>query len=422
MTTAPPEQDGRLIRLPALTHRGRVETRAVETVHGVDGSALAVLSLCPDLLVAQAVQAQRRAPAPPPRERAARLAEAARRFRTDVLGGLSFAEHCDHVTRVSGHNRSLTEQLSRAVADAIEQAPERADQARPNGSARAWSDIGRRSGSGVWTRRGETLGAVLSGNLPTIQNGWLQALALGYRVAVRPSRREPFTAYRVVEALRAAGFRDTDAVYLPSAHTGATALLRRADLGLVYGGDDVKTRYEGSATIKVGGPGRSKTLVDRAHVLPEAVESVVEAVVESVTALSGVACVNTTAVFVEGDHTRFAADLAAALTARARARQTTPEHLGPRVTDDTARAIVDHLRRRAAHARPEIPSTRWPLRTRRAGWCSGPRCSPSTTRATTCWGRSCPSPACGSRRGAGRTGWDRCGSRSSSTPSPTTAA
>ncbi|GGX78068.1 aldehyde dehydrogenase family protein [Streptomyces hiroshimensis] len=345
------DKAGDVVALPLLTHRGVRSTRAQEIVHAVDGSPLASLSLSPDLLTSQSILAQKDAAPLPAHERAKCLAEAAQRFLDDVIGGLSFKEHCAYVNRVSGHNVPVTEQLSRAVAAGIAEAPDRADRARPNGSLRSWREAVEGPGSGVWTRRGETLAAVLSGNAPTIQNGWLQALALGYRVAVRPSRREPFTAYRVIAALRAAGFRDTDAVYLPTTHAGVPALLGRADLALVYGGDDVKSRYGSSPTVKVGGPGRTKTLVGSGY----SGASSLGGIAESVSALSGAACVNTTAVLVEGDHARFAADLAGVLRERAGERQTTAQHLGPRVTEQAAEALIGHLRRSASRAHAVIP-------------------------------------------------------------------
>lgn len=350
-TTFGTAEEADLITLPLLTHRGELTTRAREILHGVDGRPLASLSLAPDLLISQSVRAQGRAEPLPAEERAERLTEASRRFLDDVLGGLSFQEHLTYVNRASGHNARLTEELSRAVAVAVAQAPARVDLARPNGSVRSWRQAADGAGSGVWTRRGETLAAVLSGNAPTIQNGWLQALALGYRVAVRPSRREPFTAHRVVLALRAAGFPDTSAVYLPTAHAGVSTLLRRADLGFAYGGADIAARYGSTATIKVGGPGRSKTLVTREYLTP----ATLDAVADSVAALSGAACVNTTAVLVEGDHRRFAQDLAEVLRGRAGERQTTREHLGPRVTRETAEGLLGQLERSASHARAEIP-------------------------------------------------------------------
>lgn len=331
------------VELPLLTVEGQQRTRAQETVPGVDGRPAASLSLAPELLVARTLARQSRTEPLPARERKRLLREAAERFLGDTLGGLTFEEHCRQVRRVSGHNAPLTARMSGQVAAALAQAPERADQGRPRGSVRSWREASEGPGSGVWTRRGRTLGAVLSGNAPTIQNGWLKALALGYRVVVRPSRREPFTAHRVVLALRAAGFRDVDVAYLPTTRAVAGAVLRRADLGLTYGGDDVKAAYEGDPSIRVGGPGRSKTLITRDRVGPAAVGSVADAV----SALSGTACVNTSAVLVEGDHESFARALAEELRERTGGGelQVTDRHLGPRSPQAAARALLDGLRR-----------------------------------------------------------------------------
>ncbi|TDV56044.1 hypothetical protein CLV71_102105 [Actinophytocola oryzae] len=54
----------------------------------------------------------------------------------------------------------------------------------------------------MWTRRGEVFAVHAAGNRPAVHFGWLAALAAGRRVAVRPSRREPFTSHRLVSALR----------------------------------------------------------------------------------------------------------------------------------------------------------------------------------------------------------------------------
>src|SRR5258707_15472464 len=84
-----------------------------------------------------------------------------------------------------------------------------------------------------------------------------RALALGYRVAIRPSRREPFTAHRLIMALRRAGFRPEDAVYLPTDHAGADEIIAAADLAMVYGGQDVVDKYADDPKLITNGPGRT---------------------------------------------------------------------------------------------------------------------------------------------------------------------
>ena len=96
----------------------------------------------------------------------------------------------------------------------------------------------------MWARRGEVLAVHAPGNAPGVHGLWPQALALGYRVAVRPSRREPFTAHRRHRGLAAErAFATGDALYLPTDHTVADEVIRAADLAMVYGGQDVVDRY-----------------------------------------------------------------------------------------------------------------------------------------------------------------------------------
>lgn len=102
-----------------------------------------------------------------------------------------------------------------------------------------------------------------AGNHPGTHSLWPEALALGFRVAVRPSRREPFTPHRLITALRSAGFGPDQVALLPAGHDLAGELLKSADLGMVYGGDDVVRRHRTDPTVLTQGPGRSKCRTDR---------------------------------------------------------------------------------------------------------------------------------------------------------------
>ena len=133
--------------------------------------------------------------------------------------------------------------------------------ARPTGAAIDWREERTRDGSAVWARRGEVFAVHAAGNGPGVHGLWPQALALGYRVAVRPSRREPLTGHRLVNALRQGGFRTEDAVYLPTDHAGADEIIRSADIAMVYGGQDVVDKYANDPTVVVNGPGRAKILI-----------------------------------------------------------------------------------------------------------------------------------------------------------------
>jgi acyl-CoA reductase-like NAD-dependent aldehyde dehydrogenase len=191
------------------------------------------------------------------------------------------------------------------------QAYETVQYARPAGAIIDWRDPGTRKARAVWTRRGNVFAVHAPGNHPGVHSLWLEALTLGYRVALRPSRRDPFTPHRLISALRASGFGVDQVVLLPTDYDAADAILAGADLSMVYGGDEVIRKYGAHPTVLPQGPGRSKILLTadvdwRQHL---------EVIVDSITAQAGRACVNATAVFVEGDPTPVAEAVAERLAA-----------------------------------------------------------------------------------------------------------
>ncbi|MGH3788040.1 MAG: hypothetical protein ACRDRG_16175 [Pseudonocardiaceae bacterium] len=105
-------------------------------------------------------------------------------------------------------------------------------------------------GRAVWTRRGDVCAVHAAGNHPGVHGLWVEAPALGYRVAVRPSSREPFTPHRLISAMREAGLGDDQVAFLPTDRAGAGDIIQAADLAMVYGGDDVVHKYAGTTAAK----------------------------------------------------------------------------------------------------------------------------------------------------------------------------
>ena len=299
-----------LIQLDALGHNGIYHARNRRAVADVTGTPIAELSLVPRLFVHRSMAALRRAGSIPADQRAAALAEAGREFASATIGGLCPQEYQYKVSRVCGLPvsvvRAATEKISRAAAGAYGTA----QCARPQAAVSHWRDPMTRAGRAIWTRRGDVFAVHAAGNQPGVHALWLEALALGYRVAVRPSQREPFTPHRLITALHRAGFGNDQLVLLPTEHAVAGDVIQAADLAIVYGGDDVVTRYAGSTTILAQGPGRSKILLAdgnwRSHL---------DMVIASISDLGGTSCVNTTAVFVEGDPAPVAQAIAERLSA-----------------------------------------------------------------------------------------------------------
>jgi acyl-CoA reductase-like NAD-dependent aldehyde dehydrogenase len=187
-----------------------------------------------------------------------------------------------------------------------------------------------------------------SGNAPGVHGLWPQALALGYRVAVRPSRREPFTGQRLIAALRESGFRAEDVSFLPTDYIGADEIIRAADLAMVYGGQDVVDKYATDPTVRVNGPGRAKILVTAEQDWREHLDLIVE----SICAFGGTACVNTTAVLYEGDATPLAEAIVDRLSALAPLPITDERARLPVMPTAAARSIAQFLGARAAGTTP----------------------------------------------------------------------
>jgi acyl-CoA reductase-like NAD-dependent aldehyde dehydrogenase len=325
--------------LDALGLDGEYRTRNREVVMSTAGAPVVELSMVPRLYVSRAMAAQRKVRALPATQREAALADAAGAFATAMVAGMDFDTYVELASRISGLPIAVTRASARGVADAVACACDAVRAARPAGASLDWREEWVRSGGAVWTRRGEVFAVLAAGNGPGVHGLWPQALALGYRVAVRPSRREPLTAHRLVNALRESGFRHEDALYLPTDHAGADELVRSADHAMVYGGQDVVDKYAGDPAVIVNGPGRAKILITADRDWRE----YLDLVVDSIANLGGVACVNTTAVLYEGDPVPLAEAIAERLAAIEPLPTEDERAVLPTQPIDKARALADYL-------------------------------------------------------------------------------
>ncbi|MFF7843839.1 aldehyde dehydrogenase family protein [Streptomyces ossamyceticus] len=299
------------IPLDALGPRGSHRTRNRLTVPDVTGSPVAELSLVPRLFVQRSLAALRKAPPLDADELSAVLARAGEAFATGTVGGVPADAYRHRVSRVTGLPVSVVHKATEHIAHCAREVFHTVECARPRGTVGHWQDPLTRRGTGIWTRRGDVFAVHAAGNHPGVHALWLEALALGYRTAVRPSSREPFTPQRLVAALREAGVGDDRLVLLPTDHTVADDIISGADLSLVYGGDPVVTKYRSDPTVLTQGPGRSKILLCAGEDPAAALETIVASVSEE----AGTACVNTTAVLVDGDPAPVAEALAERLAA-----------------------------------------------------------------------------------------------------------
>ncbi|CAL9607331.1 aldehyde dehydrogenase family protein [Streptomyces sp. enrichment culture] len=331
------------LHLDALGPGGPYRTHETDVVHDVTGRPVARLSMVPRLYARRTLTALRRAEPLPLDERVAALAEAGRLFATATLGGLTPERYEHTVARVSGLPLGTVRESTGTLATGLAGAYGFASQARPRGSR----DSAHGAGTAAWLRRGEVFAALTAGNHPGIHAQWVEALALGYRVALRPSRREPLSAHRVVSALHAAGFGGDQVALLPSDHGVADELVAGADLAIVYGGDAVVDKYRASTTVLPHGPGRAKILLTAET---DALRHL-DTIVHSVSRQAGAECANTTAVFVEGDPAPVAEAVAARLAELPSLPPTSERAVLPVRELEAARSLEKYLHAEAAGAR-----------------------------------------------------------------------
>ncbi len=340
MHTAPIEVD-------ALGPKGPYRARNRLAIPDVSGAPVAELSLVPSLFVNRAIEALRRADPLGPDERTRALVDAGRLFAEGSVGGLSVAAYEHAVSRVGGLPISVVRTTTKAMSRRIAQAYHSVQHARPMAAATDWRDPLTRTGNAIWTRRGDVFAVHAAGNHPGAHSLWPEALALGYRVAVRPSTREPFTPHRLVTAFRQAGFGEDQVALLPTDHATAASIAEGADLSMVYGGDEVVRRFGANPHVLPQGPGRSKILLTADVDWREHLDTIIGSVCHH----GGTGCVNATAVFVEGDPAPLAAAVAERLAVIPSLPPQDDRAVLPVQAADQARALEKHLLAKAGGTR-----------------------------------------------------------------------
>jgi acyl-CoA reductase-like NAD-dependent aldehyde dehydrogenase len=334
------------VDLAALGPDGEYRTRNREIIKDTAGVPVAESCFVPRLFVNRSIDAQRSLRPLPAEQRADALTRAADVFVSSTIAGLDFDDYVELTCRVSGLPMAAARAGAHTVAESLTTACDAVHPARPSGARPDWRELSTQAGGAVWVRRGEVLAVHAPGNAPGVHGLWPQAMALGYRVAIRPSRREPFTAHRLVHALRQTGFRAGDALYLPTDHTVADDVIQAADLAIVYGGQDVVERYAQDPRVLTNGPGRTKILITAECDWRE----YLDVIVDSIANLGGMACVNATAVLYEGDAAPLAHAVAERLSTIEPLPNTDERAVLPTTSIDAARALADHLAAKAAGA------------------------------------------------------------------------
>ena len=158
--------------------------------------------------------------------------------------------------------------------------------------------------------RGESLGVVLPSNSPGVHSLWAPAFALKTPLVLKPGAAEPWTPYRIIQALIGAGAPPQVFGYYPADHAGAAEILRRCGRGMVFGDVSSTQQWQHDPRIEVHGPGYSKIVIGEDCIGEW--EQYLDVMVSSILENSGRSCINASGVWVPSK----AAEIAEALAAR----------------------------------------------------------------------------------------------------------
>ena len=140
------------------------------------------------------------------------------------------------------------------------------------------------------------LGLVLPSNSPGVNSLWLPALALRIPIILKPGREDPWTPWRIINALLKAGCPAEAFGFYPADHEGASAVLSECQRVIMFGDAGTVERHAGDPRISVHGPGFSKIILGEDQV--DDWPTYMDIMFASVAGNGGRSCVNASTIVV----------------------------------------------------------------------------------------------------------------------------
>lgn len=183
--------------------------------------------------------------------------------------------------------------------------------------------------------RTQSLGAVLPNNSPGVHSLWIPSFALRVPLVLKPGSAEPWTPYRIIQALIKAGAPREAFSFYPADHGGAGEILRNCGRSLLFGDSSTTGAWANDPRVEIHGPGYSKVIIGEDIV--DEWEKHLDVIVASIADNGGRSCVNASALWTP----RHADEIADALAERL-------ARIVPRAADDEDAKIAPFVDPRVA--------------------------------------------------------------------------
>ena len=158
--------------------------------------------------------------------------------------------------------------------------------------------------------RTESLGVVLPNNSPGVHSLWIPSIPLKIPLVLKPGSAEPWTPFRIIQALIKAGAPREAFSFYPTDHAGAGEILTRCRRGIIFGDTASTSLWSNDPRIQVHGPGFSKIIFGEDCIAEW--KDYLDVMVRSVADNGGRSCINTSSIWV----TKHAEEIANAIAER----------------------------------------------------------------------------------------------------------
>jgi acyl-CoA reductase-like NAD-dependent aldehyde dehydrogenase len=138
-------------------------------------------------------------------------------------------------------------------------------------------------------------GAILPSNSPGVHSLWAPAVAIKSPVILKPGREEPWTPFRVLQALMKAGVPGSVLGFYPTDHAGSGDILRLCGRSMLFGDSGTTDPYKNDPRVEIHGPGFSKVLIGADQA--DRWRDHLDVMVECIAANGGRSCINASAVW-----------------------------------------------------------------------------------------------------------------------------
>ena len=158
--------------------------------------------------------------------------------------------------------------------------------------------------------RTDSLGIVLPSNSPGVHSLWVPAIPLKIPLVLKPGSAEPWTPYRIIQAVISAGAPPETFSFYPTDHAGAGEILSRCQRGIMFGDASSVGGWANDPRVELHGPGYSKILIGAD--CADDWEQYLDLMVRSIADNGGRSCINASSIWV----TKHAKEISEALAQR----------------------------------------------------------------------------------------------------------